>query len=121
MKLFRLTTFCLLLISQLLFNCQKNTDIDEAPEVEILQEEEPEETPETFDIISESDPRVTTHHLKSGSSGFQIGITSNGGGVINEVIIPGLGDIMGPASDMYGRAGQVAIRDASHGGRYNPT
>jgi hypothetical protein len=76
---------------------------------------------ETYDIISKSNPRITTHHLTSGTSGFQIGITSNAGGIINEVVLPGLGDIMGFASDMYGRAGQVAIRDRAHGGRYNPT
>lgn len=50
-----------------------------------------------------------------------IGLTAHGGGVINQVILPGLGDIMDEATDMYGRAGQVAIRDASHGGKYNPT
>ncbi|WP_248723629.1 hypothetical protein [Seonamhaeicola sp. ML3] len=130
MKLFRLTVFSLFLVSQLFLNCQKSGDIEEAPEVEMPEEKEEEveepkeetpEAPEAFDIISESNPRVTTHHLQSGPSGFQIGITSNGGGVINEVVIPGLGDIMGPESDRYGRAGQVAIRDASHGGRYNPT
>ena len=72
-----------------------------------------------FQIIAPSDPRVTTHRLRSGD--LVIGLTDNGGGVINEVNIPGLGDIMDKATDMYGRAGQVAIRDDSHGGRYNPT
>lgn len=72
-----------------------------------------------FRIIAPSDPRITTHQLKSGD--FVIGLTDNGGGVINQVFIPGLGDIMDMATDMYGRAGQVAIRDDSHGGRYNPT
>ncbi len=72
-----------------------------------------------FRIIAPSNPRITTHQLKSGD--LTIGLTDNGGGVINQVIIPGLGDIMDQATDMYGRAGQVAIRDASHGGRYNPT
>lgn len=72
-----------------------------------------------FQIIAPSDPRITTHQLRSGD--FVIGLTDNGGGVINQVHIPGLGDIMDKATDMYGRAGQVAIRDDSHGGRYNPT
>lgn len=72
-----------------------------------------------FKIIAESNSRVTTHQLKSGD--MTIGLTDNGGGVINEVSLPGLGDIMDKATDMYGRSGQVAIRDASHGGRYNPT
>lgn len=104
------------LILPLINSCQKDSNIDE-----IIKEPEEENPNKTFEIISESDPRITTHHLKSGSSGFQIGITSNAGGVINEVIIPGLGDIMDKEADLYGRAGQVAIRDAAHGGRYNPT
>lgn len=72
-----------------------------------------------FKIIAKSDPRITTHEISSGE--FIIGITDNGGGVINKVYIPGLGDIMDKNTDMYGRAGQVAIRDAAHGGRFNPT
>jgi hypothetical protein len=72
-----------------------------------------------FRIIAESDPKQTTHELASGD--LTIGITEHGGGIINEVKIPGVGDIMDAATDMYGRAGQVAIRDGSHGGRYNPT
>lgn len=74
-----------------------------------------------FKIIAKSDHSITTDVLKSGPSGFQIGITSNGGGVINQINLPGIGDIMKNASDRYGRAGQVAIRDGAHGGRYNPT
>ncbi len=74
-----------------------------------------------FKIIAHSDNRITTHKLKSGPSGFEIGITSNGGGVINFVNFPGIGDIMKLASDRYGRAGQLAFRDTSHGGSYNPT
>lgn len=74
---------------------------------------------EAFRIIAPSDPRITTHQLTSGK--LTIGLTAHGGGVINQVILPGLGDIMDVATDMYGRAGQVAIRDGSHGGRYNPT
>lgn len=72
-----------------------------------------------FKIIAPSNPRTTTHQLTSGS--LTIGITDNGGGVINQVILAGAKDIMGKESDQYGRAGQVAIRDTSHGGRYNPT
>ncbi len=74
-----------------------------------------------FKIIAHSDNRITTHKLKSGPSGFEIGITSNGGGVINFINFPGIGDIMKLASDRYGRAGQLAFRDTSHGGSYNPT
>ena len=74
-----------------------------------------------FKIIAHSDNRITTHKLKSGPTGFEIGITSNGGGVINFVNFPGIGDIMKLASDRYGRAGQLAFRDTSHGGSYNPT
>ncbi|MFC2127638.1 hypothetical protein ACFLRU_04580 [Bacteroidota bacterium] len=122
MKRIKLTVFSFLLINQLFISCQKETISSEKSEKEVIDEkEEVKETHETFDIISESNPRITTHHLESGSSGFQIGITSNAGGIINEVIVPGLGDIMGPMTDMYGRCGQVAIRDSSHGGRYNPT
>ncbi len=72
-----------------------------------------------FKVIAKSDPRITTHYLKSGN--FMIGITDNGGGILNNITLPGIGDIMDVQTDMYGRAGQVAIRDASHGGRYNPT
>jgi hypothetical protein len=102
----------------LLMGCQTDSALDNQEE-----EKEEETTPPQleFKIIEESDPKITTHHLKSGNSGFQIGITSNGGGIINEMIIPGFGDIMGIATDQYGRAGQVAIRDQSHSGRYNPT
>ena len=74
-----------------------------------------------FKIIAHSDNRITTHKLKSGPSGFELGITSNGGGVINFLNFPGIGDIMKLASDRYGRAGQLAFRDTSHGGSYNPT
>lgn len=122
MKLIRIYFFSFLLSSVSFISCQKETIDNDNLENEVPEKkEEVPEVKETYDIISESNPRITTHHLKSGSRGFQIGITSNGGGVINEVVIPGLGDIMGPITDMYGRAGQVAIRDASHGGRYNPT
>lgn len=72
-----------------------------------------------FEIIAVSDPRSTTHQLKSGD--LTIGITDNGGGVINQVILPGIGNIMGPEAQFYGRAGQSAIRDRSHRGWYNPT
>lgn len=122
MKLIRIYFFSFLLSSVSFISCQKETIDNDNLENEVPEKkEEVPEVKETYDIISKSNPRITTHHLKSGSRGFQIGITSNGGGVINEVVIPGLGDIMGPITDMYGRAGQVAIRDASHGGRYNPT
>jgi hypothetical protein len=73
----------------------------------------------SFKIITPSNPRITTHQLNSGK--LTIGITENGGGVINQLIIPGIGDIMDIRADMYGRSGQSSIRDKAHGGRYNPT
>ncbi|RMD81131.1 MAG: hypothetical protein D6820_05645 [Lentisphaerae bacterium] len=72
-----------------------------------------------FKIIAVSDPAQTTHYLKSGT--FTLGITDNGGGVINYLALPGVGDIMDVEADKYGRAGQIAIRDRAHGGVYNPT
>jgi len=70
-------------------------------------------------IIVPSDPSVTTDTLRSGE--LVLGINSNGGGVINYLYLPGTGNIFGPQSVKYGRSGQSAMRDALHGGRYNPT
>jgi hypothetical protein len=70
-------------------------------------------------IIQVSNPTTTTNQLTSGS--LTIGVTNLGGGVINKVTIPGVGDIMDVESKSYGRCGQSAIRDRSHGGKYNPT
>jgi hypothetical protein len=72
-----------------------------------------------FKIIAPSDPSITTHQLVSGK--LTLGITENGGGVINQLILPGLGDIMGEKADMYGRSGQSSIRSMGHRGKYNPT
>ncbi len=78
-------------------------------------------------IVSYSNKRETTHHLTSGNTGFQIGITSNAGGIINELRIPVPGtnpanwDVMDVQTDSYGRAGQSSIRDGAHRSRYNPT
>lgn len=69
--------------------------------------------------ISPSDPAVTTHTLSSG--GVTIGISAAGGGYMNMVSLPGKGDIMDVATDMYGRGGQSAMRDQLRSGRYNPT
>lgn len=71
------------------------------------------------DVITPSDPSVTTDTIKSGD--MIIGINSNGGGVINYLFIPGIGNIFGPQSVKYGRSGQSAIRDGLHSGKYNPT
>ncbi len=71
------------------------------------------------DVISESDPSITTDKLSSGD--MVLGINSNGGGVVNYLFIPGIGNIFGPQSVKYGRSGQSAIRDGLHGGKYNPT
>jgi len=73
----------------------------------------------SFKIIAVSDPTKTTHQLTSGN--FTIGLTNVGGGVINQVLIPGIGDIMDVQTKSYGRCGQSAIRDRAHGGKYNPT
>lgn len=72
-----------------------------------------------FKIIAPSNPRITTHKINSGL--VTLGITENGGGVINQLILPGLGDIMGEQADMYGRSGQSSIRSLAHSGKYNPT
>jgi hypothetical protein len=72
-----------------------------------------------FKIIAVSDPTEVTHQLKSGD--FIIGLTDNAGGIINQLILPGIGNIMGVEAQSYGRAGQTAIRDRSHHGWYNPT
>ncbi|MDF7824498.1 hypothetical protein P4B35_10780 [Pontiellaceae bacterium B12227] len=72
-----------------------------------------------FTVAAESDPALTTHSIVSG--GFELGISDVGGGYINRLTLPGIGDVMGPVTDRYGRGGQSAIRDALHGSRYNPT
>ena len=69
--------------------------------------------------IALSDARLTTHTLSSGN--VTIGISSAGGGYMNMVSLPGKGDIMDAATDMYGRGGQSAMRDQLRSGRYNPT
>jgi hypothetical protein len=70
-------------------------------------------------VIAVSDPSITTDTVTSGD--LVIGINSNGGGVINFLEIPGVGNIFGPQSVKYGRSGQSAMRDGIHGSRYNPT
>lgn len=72
-----------------------------------------------FEIIALSDPTITTHELTSGD--FTLGVTDYGGGSINKMVIPGVGDISTREADRYGRMGQMAFRDSLHGGRYNPT
>ena len=62
---------------------------------------------------------VTTHEIKSG--GAILGVTDKGGGYINKLVLPGIGDVLGPVSARYGRGGQFDIRDEMHGRRYNPT
>ena len=70
-------------------------------------------------VIAPSDPRITTHTLSSGN--VSIGISSAGGGYLNMIHLPGKGDIMDQATDMYGRGGQSAMRDQLRSGKYNPT
>ena len=70
-------------------------------------------------IAPPSDPGNTTHTLVSGN--VTLGISSAGGGYMNMLELPGKGDIMDAATDMYGRGGQSAMRDGLRGGKYNPT
>ncbi len=70
-------------------------------------------------IIAVSDPTTVSHQITSGN--FTMGINNLGGGAISQILLPGVGDIMGVESKSYGRMGQAAIRDRSHGGKYNPT
>ena len=60
-----------------------------------------------------------TQQLTSGN--FTIGLNDNGGGMISQVILPGVGNIMGPQTLRYGRGGQSAIRSMATTGTYNPT
>ena len=62
---------------------------------------------------------ITTHEIRSGD--VVLGISEFGGGYINKLYIPAIGDVLAKHSALYGRGGQVAIRDQLHGGRYNPT
>ena len=61
----------------------------------------------------------TTHEIRSG--GVILGISEFGGGYINKLVIPGVGDVIARHAARYGRGGQVSIRDRLHRGRYNPT
>ncbi|MDF7822598.1 hypothetical protein P4B35_01130 [Pontiellaceae bacterium B12227] len=72
-----------------------------------------------FGVVATSNPRTTTHNLVSGA--MTVGISDLGGGYINKIELPGIGDVMGVQADKYGRGGQSAIRDSLHGSRYNPT
>ncbi|QHI70067.1 hypothetical protein [Tichowtungia aerotolerans] len=69
-------------------------------------------------VIAPSNPTVTTHSITYNN--ITLGITSYGGGAINQIIVGGT-DLMGPNADMYGRMGQSSIRDRLHSDRYNPT
>ena len=70
-------------------------------------------------VIAPSDPGITTHTLVSGN--VTLGISSAGGGYMNMLVLPGKGDIMDAATDLYGRGGQSAMRDGLRSGKYNPT
>ena len=72
-----------------------------------------------FGVAALSDAMITTHELSSG--GFVLGISDKGGGYINKMVLPGIGNVMGGVSARYGRGGQSSIRDSMHGGKYNPT
>ena len=78
--------------------------------------------PPGFEVARQQDLRtadITTHEIRSGD--VVLGISDKGGGYINKLYIPGVGDIIGKHAARYGRGGQVSIRDRLHGGRYNPT
>ena len=62
---------------------------------------------------------VTTHEISSGAA--VLGVSDKGGGYINKLVIPGIGDVIGLQAARYGRGGQVTLRDVLHGLRYNPT
>lgn len=62
---------------------------------------------------------VTTHQITS--AGAVLGISDRGGGYINKLVVPGIGDVIGPVAARYGRGGQVSVRDELHGRKYNPT
>lgn len=62
---------------------------------------------------------TTTHTLSSGN--VTLGIGSFGGGYINQLVLPGVGDIVGTTSSRFGRGGQSALRDRLHRAVYNPT
>lgn len=62
---------------------------------------------------------ITTHEIRSGA--VVLGVSEYGGGYINKLYIPGVGDIIGRHAARYGRGGQASIRDRLHRGKYNPT
>ncbi|MCC2673600.1 MAG: hypothetical protein K0R58_547 [Ramlibacter sp.] len=62
---------------------------------------------------------VTTHEITS--AGAVLGVSDKGGGYINKLVLPGIGDVIGPVAGRYGRGGQISIRDELHGRKYNPT
>lgn len=62
---------------------------------------------------------ITTHEILSGD--VILGISNTGGGYINKLFVPGIGDILGRRAARYGRGGQVSLRDELHSRRYNPT
>jgi len=62
---------------------------------------------------------VTTHEIRSGN--VVLGFSEFGGGYINKLQIPGIGDVIAHEGARFGRGGQVTIRDRLHGGKYNPT
>ncbi len=72
-----------------------------------------------FKIIANNDPTISTHTLRSGK--LTLGFTDFGGGMINAVIFPEIGDITAVATKKYGRGCQTSIRDEGHGQVYNPT
>lgn len=71
-------------------------------------------TEQSFDLAD-----TTSHEIASG--GVVLGVSDKGGGYINKLVLPGIGDVIGKHAARYGRGGQVALRDGLHDGVYNPT
>jgi hypothetical protein len=75
-----------------------------------------------FSVVEERSkkfPDITTHEIHSGD--VILGISEYGGGYINKLFIPKIGDVVGKYAARYGRGGQVSIRDKLHSEKYNPT
>lgn len=73
---------------------------------------------------AQGDTYTPTHYLSSGVANtglLKIGISTNGGGYMNYIQVPGLGVVMAGDKVDFGVGGQSSIRDERHGLRYNPT
>lgn len=75
----------------------------------------------TFKIVvnNSANRNKITDTIQSG--GFVIGLCDYGGGYVAKIELPEIGNIMGTASQRYGRGWQSSIRDMVRKGCYNPT